>query len=307
MLTRRTFLKWSAAGMAAAGAAGTIGGCNRDEDSFAVGSRQFQEQWILAALLVKLAGREADVDGETKRLETTFECHEALVEDVIQSYVEYTGTAYAAVLGHHPITDPDAVYEQVKREYADQKSILWLPPLGFENKYALLVRRETAEAHGLKAVSDLAKVQDELRPGFPFEFYDRADGYRGLVEKYDLSFARDPVPFGEDQGQRQMAAMYSALGDRDVDVIVGHSTDGFIAAYDVVALEDDRQYFPPYYAAPLLRADAAEEHPDFKRALESLGGRIDEEKMRRANYAVDNEDESPEDAAEALLREIGLA
>lgn len=305
MVTRRMFLRLGAAGLAAAGAGKLLGGCSRDDDEITIGAKYFQEQWILAALIARLAEREADLSAETKRFQTTFECDNALTEDVIQSYVEYTGTAYAAVLGHHPITDPDTVFEQVKREYAETKGIVWLPPLGFENKYAIFVRRETAEAHSLEKISDLAGVEDQLQAGFPFEFYDRADGYEGLVREYELSLG-EPVPFGS-QSDLDLGDMYRALDEGDVDLIVGHTTDGFISLHDIVMLEDDRRYFPPYYAAPLVRADTAEDHPAFKRVLESLGGRIDVDQMRRANHAVDSGEKSPEEAASALLSDLGMA
>jgi glycine betaine/choline ABC-type transport system substrate-binding protein len=144
-------------------------------------------------------------------------------------------------------------------------------------------------------------VQDEFRPGFPFEFYDRADGYRGLIEAYGLTFAKEPVQRGDISGA------YQALLEGEVDVIVAHSTDGYIAAHDLVMLDDDKAYFPPYFAAPLLRADAAEAMPAVRETLSALGGRIHLDAMRRANHAVDREGQSPEQAADALLAEIGLA
>ncbi len=307
MVKRRTFLKLGAAGMAVAGAGGLLGACNRDEaETLTVGSKSFQEQYILAALLAKLIERDTDAEATTKRFETTFACHDALKQGAIQSYVEYTGTAYAAVLGHYPEMDPDKVYQHVAREYADDKGILWLPRLGFQNKYAVIVRADTADKHGLSAISDIGKVQDELRPGFVFEFYDRADGYPGLIQQYELSFDKEPVSFGPEQDEAGMEEMYSALLGGDVDLVVGHSTDGFIDAHDLVMLDDDRDYFPPYDAAPLLRADTAEDHPKVKEVLTALGGKIDVAAMRRANRAVDLEGKTAEAAAEALLSEIGL-
>jgi glycine betaine/choline ABC-type transport system substrate-binding protein len=312
MITRRRFLKLSAAGLAAAGAGGLLGGCKRDDGAegepgdpsgdldLVIGSKNFQEQRILAALIATLLEREAGAAATTREFETTFACHEALTEGAIQSYVEYTGTAYAAVLRHYPQSDPDAVYAQVKKQYAEDYGVLWLPPLGFENKYAILVRKESADEHGLATISDLATVQSEFRPGFGFEFYDRGDGYSGLIETYELSFEREPA-------QMDMDAMYDALVSGDVDLIAGNSTDGNIAAHDLVMLEDDRTYFPPYYAAPLLRADTAEAEPKIREALASLGGRIDLDAMRRANHAVDTDGQSPEAAAAALLEEIGLS
>ncbi len=307
MVTRRRFLKLSAAGLAAAGVGGLAGACKRDDEAaggdeapgeLVIGAKNFQEQWILAALIAKLVDREAGAKSRTERFETTFDCHEALVAGAIHSYVEYTGTAYAAVLRHYPISDPDEVYQQVAKQYAEDFGVLWLPPLGFENKYAILVRGDSAEEHGLSSISDLAKVQDEFRPGFPFEFYDRADGYRGMIDSYELAFAKEPVQ------RDDITGAYRALLDGEVDVIVAHSTDGYIAAHDLVMLDDDKAYFPPYFAAPLLRADAAEALPEVREALVSLGGRIDLDAMRRANHAVDSEGQSPAEAAAALLAEI---
>ncbi len=293
-LSRRTFL-------AGAGAlsAYCLGGCKNTAD-LTFGSKNFQEQWILAALLALVVEQRTKRSARTRDLGGTFLCHEALRSGQINSYVEYTGTAYTAVLRQEPIADAHDVYERVKRAYADKFDVVWLPPLGFGNPFAIVVRRADAKRHRLVAISDLTKVATDFRPGFGFEFYERADGYPGLIETYDLRFEQQPL-------QMRLSQTYQALAQGDVDVIAGSFTDGLIEHLDLVVLEDDRGYFPPYEAAPLVRKAAMERYPEAIAAIASLGGTITAKAMRRANLRIDRDSVHPTTVARELLATLPSA
>ena len=262
-----------------------------------VGSKNFTEQVLLAEILAQQIEERAGlrVDRRTS-LGGTFICHRALVAGEIDVYVEYTGTALTAILGESPAGDPEAVFDRVKREYARRFGLEWLPPLGFDNTFAMVVRGEDARRHGLRSISDAAPLAPRWRPGFGYEFLERPDGYRGLTEAYGLRFGHAPRTM-------ELGLIYRALKEKQVDIVAGNSTDGAIAALDFVALEDDRKYFPPYQAAPVVRADRLARHPALRAALERLAGVLSEAEMRRLNNAV----EGGRRPARAVAREFRRA
>jgi glycine betaine/choline ABC-type transport system substrate-binding protein len=188
------------------------------------------------------------------------------------------------------------VLERVRRRYAEGGLTL-LPPLGFENTFAILVRGEVARRLGLKTIEDAAPVSPSWQAGFGYEFLQRADGYPGLSQKYGLRFAAPPRAM-------DLSLIYRALAERQVDLIAGDATSGLIAAYDLVMLIDNRRYFPPYDAVPVARASALLRHPAMRGALEGLGGRISIDDMRRMNQAVDAGREDPAAVAEAFLARL---
>ena len=244
-----------------------------------VGSKDFTESVLLAEIVAQIleaqhleVDRRFDLGGNLS--------HSALVASQVDLYPEYTGTSFTQILHHAPITDPKAVYDQVKREYAEVFKVEVSPPLGFENTFAILVRGEDARRLKLKTISDAARYAPQWRAGFGHDFMSRADGYPGFSRAYGLHFAETP---------REMALdlTYTALASRQVDVIAGNSTDGRIAALDLVQLEDDRRYFPPYEAVFLTRQDALTREPALAEALRKLGGAISTEEMRKLNYEVD--------------------
>jgi glycine betaine/choline ABC-type transport system substrate-binding protein len=207
-------------------------------------------------------------------------CHEAITSGQIGLYVEYTGTAYTAVLKRPPIAASESVYATVARDYAQRFGLVWGKPFGFDNTFAITVRRRDAERYGLRRVSDLARVAPRWKAGFGYEFLERADGFRGLSLAYGLAFAAPPTAM-------DLGLTYRALADGKVDVIAGNSTDGQIEALDLVALEDDRHYFPPYEAAPVIRADLLRRHAAIGPALDELAGKISDAEMRRLNAEAD--------------------
>lgn len=289
-LNRRRFAIASAAGLGALAL-----GCGRGQD-VSIGSKNFQEQWILAQVIARLIGERTPHTAGTQDLAGTFLCHKALISGSLDAYVEYTGTALTAVLERPPVFDRQAALDQVRAAYAERFDLLVLDPLGFENTYAMLVRADYAEKHKLAAISDLAHVADSVRFGIGFEFYDRADGFPGLVRAYGLKLAQAPR-------QMELNLIYRALDAGEVDVIAGNSTDGHIAMMNLVMLADDRRYFPPYDAVPILRRATATKRPEVRDVLASLGGAISTDAMRDANRLVDGGG-SVADAASALIARL---
>lgn len=270
-------------------------GWGAERRSVVVASKDFTEQVILGELVAQSLEREGVP--VTRQFELGGDlCHRALLQGTADVYVEYTGTAYTAILKHEPVTDPRAVYDAVRREYAEQYGLTVLDPLGFENTFAILVRGGDARRLGLKTVSDAARYAPEWRAGFGQDFMSRADGYPGFSKAYGLKFREAPL-------EMDLALTYRALAGGQVDLIAGNSTDGLIDKLGLVQLDDDRRYFPPYEAAPIARRDALDRYPGIERALARLAGRLSAADMRRLNYAVDGEKRDPRDVVREFLDE----
>jgi osmoprotectant transport system permease protein len=263
-----------------------------------VGSKPFGESYILAemfAQLLEARGIEVDRRPGLGATEIAFQAIRAGSADV---YPEYTGTGLLAILGEQPVTDPKKVFDRVSREFRRRWNARWLPPLGFENTYAVAVRRETAERYGLATLSDLARAGPSLRAGLTPDFIGRPDGLPGLTRAYGLRFAevRALLP----------AVKYQALAASEVDVIDGYSTDGLIARYDLVVLRDDKRFFPPYEAAALVSGALVERRPAAIAALTELSSRLDEATMRRLNQRLEVDREPVGRIAGDALAELGL-
>jgi glycine betaine/choline ABC-type transport system substrate-binding protein len=258
-------------------ALGVAIGCG-GEDPIVVASKNFTEQDILGEIVAQeLEARGVPVDRRF-HLGGTFVCHNALVDGQADVYIEYTGTAYTAILEHAPISDPDSVMLTVESEYAERWDLAWGPPLGFENTFVLVVRAGDADSLGLTTISDLARVANGLTAGFGPEFMAREDGYAGLREAYGLEF-------GEVR-QMELGLMYRALEEGEIDVAVANSTDGQIAGLGLAVLRDDRRYFPPYQAAPVVRREILERVPAAWEAIQGLEGILDDAAMRELNRRV---------------------
>lgn len=249
-------------------------------DTVVVGSKNFSEQVILGELVAQTLERQTTLRVVRRlNLGGTFICDRALRAGEIDVYVEYTGTALTAIF-HQPVAhDRTAVVGTVRDLYA-RSGITALDPLGFNNTFAILVRRRDAASQGLKSISDLQKVAHTWRAGFGPEFFQRDDGYRGLAAAYGLRLRDEPRVM-------DLTLMYRALAGGQVDLIAGDATSGLIDALDLSMLEDDRRYFPPYDAVPLVRSASLLRHPEIRRAIDSLAGRISEADMRAMNRAVD--------------------
>lgn len=263
-------------------------GCRaKRSDTVVVGSKNFTEQIVLAELFAQQIEAHSALHVERRvNLGGTLLCHQAIVAGKIDLYPEYTGTALTAVLKEPPQNDPGAVFHRVQEQYRAQFGVEVMPPLGFNNTFAMVVRGDDAATLHLRKISDMAPYAPKWRAGFGYEFMERPDGYRGWVAAYGLHFAAEPSIL-------DLGLLYRALADKQVDIVAGNSTDGVITALGMVALEDDRRYFPPYEAVPLARRDMLDKHPEAGAALGQLTGKISEDEMRRMNYAVDGQHRDP--------------
>jgi len=262
-----------------------------------VASKDFTESVLLAEIIAQM------LEARGVAVERKFELggnlpHDALVAGQIDLYPEYTGTAYTAILKHPPITDPRAVYAQVKQEYAEKFKLAVSEPLGFENTFAILVRGAEARRLSLKTISDAAPHARTWRAGFGQDFMSRADGYPGFSKAYGLKFVDQPR-------EMNLSLTYIALSTGQVDLIAGNSTEGRIAAMDLVQLEDDRRYFPPYEAVYLAGAASLSRVPALGEALSKLSGAISTDQMRQLNYEVDANKRGQAEVVREWIRKKG--
>jgi osmoprotectant transport system substrate-binding protein len=276
-------------------------GCNKHSDNtIVVGSKNFTEQIILAELFAQQIEAHSTLHVERRvNLGGTLICHQALIAGKIDLYPEYTGTALTAVLNDPVEKDPAAVFQRVQTEYRSRFHVEAMPSLGFNNTFAIVVRSDDAEKFHLQKVSDINPLTSKWRAGFGYEFMERPDGFPGWSAAYGLQFAGQPKIL-------DLGLLYRALADKQVDVVAGNSTDGLIAALHMTALEDDRQYFPPYEAVPLVRRATLDQHPEVGAAIGGLAGKISEGEMRRMNYAVDGDHRDPADVVQEFRKAKGL-
>jgi osmoprotectant transport system permease protein len=263
-----------------------------------VGSKDFTESILLGEIVAQM------LEARGVTVERQFELggnlpHDALLAGRIDLYPEYTGTAYTAILRHSPITDPRAVYDQVKREYGEKFNVDVSAPLGFENTFAILVRGAEARKLNLKTISDATPHARRWRAGFGQDFMSRADGYPGFSKAYGLKFAEQPR-------EMDLSLTYIALASNKVDLIAGNSTEGRIAAMDLVQLEDDRHYFPPYEAVYLVRKDSLVRVPALGEILGKLANSITTEEMRRLNYEIDANKRGPSEVVREWIKSKGF-
>jgi osmoprotectant transport system substrate-binding protein len=260
-----------------------LSGCMPKSSALAVGSKNFTEQLVLGELLAQYLGRFTPLPIDKRfYLAGSYICHQALLAGRIDMYVEYTGTALVAILKEKPASDHAEVFNTVKDLYSRRFGLEVFPSLGFDNTFAMVMRGSDARRLRLKTLSDAAAVSSRLRLGVGYEFLERPDGYKGLASKYGFKFAEAPRVM-------DLGLLYRALQNNQVDIVAGSNTDGLIAALDLVVLEDDQHYFPPYDAVPIVRRATIDRHPEIAAALKRLSGRITAEDMRRMNYAVDGE------------------
>ena len=274
-------------------------GCS-SENRIVIGSKNFTEQIILGELIAQHLERQTDLVVDRRlNLGGTFICHEGIVAGQLDIYVEYTGTAQAAILKKPPSVDREEMLTAVRSAYRHQFGIEWAEPLGFNNTFAIIIRGSDARDLGLETISDVVPHTSNWKAGFGYEFVEREDGYLGLVETYGLRFSTAPRVM-------DLGLTYRAVADGDIDLIAGNSTDGLIDALDLVILEDDLRYFPPYEAVPLIRTEIAKAHPEVREAIRILGDRITELDMRQMNYRVDGEREDVKIVVREFIESKGL-
>jgi glycine betaine/choline ABC-type transport system substrate-binding protein len=257
--------------------------CRAPKPQIVIGSKFFTEQVVLAELLAQHIEARSGIHVERKtNLGGTLLVHKAMQAGQVDLYVEYTGTALNAVLNESPTGDSSAVYQRVKQLYGERFNFEVTEPLGFENTFAMVIRSEDAQQLHLQRMSDLVAVAPKWRVGVGFEFLERSDGFRGWSERYGLHFAQQPSVM-------DLGLIYRALQDHKVDIVAGNSTDGVIDSLHLVILKDDRHYFPPYDAVPIVRRATLEKFPQLRGILAELGGKVTGADMRHLNYLVDAE------------------
>ena len=269
------------------------------KETIVVGSKNFNEQLIMGNMLAELLEEHTDLEVERRlNLGGSNVTFIALKEHELDMYVDYTGTGLVNIMNQKPETDPDKVYNKVKDHFDKEYGITWLKPVGFNNTYTLAVRPELAEKYDLKTYSDLAKVSDQLVLAATIEFANREDGLEGLEKTYNMNFKSVEAVDG---GLR-----YTTLMNGEADVVDAFSTEGLLKAFNLVVLEDDKSFFPPYYAAPLVKNETIEKYPELEEILNKLADLIDDETMRELNYKVDKLNEDPKQVAIDFLRENNL-
>ena len=273
------------------------------QPSITVGCKHFTEQEILGEMIAILVEENTDIAVDRKlNLGGTMLCFNGLRSGDLDAYVEYTGTGLVNILESEVVADPDEAYRIVKDAFAEEYGLTWLAPLGFNNTYTLTMRQQQADKLGIETISDLAdyvRGGGDLTAAFDAEFFTRPDGYPGLQKHYGFEFPDRPK-------QMDPGLMYRTIADEGVDVIDGFATDGRIPAYGLVALEDDEGFFPPYYAAPVVRQDTLTKHPELEALLNKLGGTISDEAMQKLNYEVDENGRKAADVAREFLLSHGL-
>jgi osmoprotectant transport system substrate-binding protein len=281
--------------------AAILTGCGPSrEKRIVVGSKNFTEQLILGEIIAQQIETKTYLSVERRfYLAGTYICHQAVLAGRIDIYPEYTGTALTAVLKEKPSADSERVYAQVKTEYEKRFNLTVGAPFGFNDTFAIEIRGEDARRLDLKTISQAAPYAPKWRAGFGYEFMERPDGYKGLAATYGLRFADSPRIM-------DLGLLTRALKDKQIDLIAGNATDGLIPALDLFVLEDDKHYFPPYEAVPIIRQETLARHPEAKQALEGLAGQISGDDMRQLNYAVDGQHRDVKEVVREFLRKKRL-
>ena len=265
-------------------------------DRVVISSKNFTESLILGELMAQEIEARTPLKVERRfYLAGTYICHQGILAGRIDIYPEYTGTALTAILKQKPESDRTQVYQRVKSEYEKRLGLTLGPAFGFNDTFAMEIRGEQARRLNLKTLSEAAGYAPRWRAGFGYEFMERPDGYTGLVAAYGLHFAEAPRIM-------DLGLLARALHEGQIDLAAGNTTDGLIPALDLFVLEDDRHYFPPYEAVPVVRRQTLEQHPEVARVLAEFAGRISDQEMRQLNYAVDGEHRDVKEVAREFLR-----
>jgi osmoprotectant transport system substrate-binding protein len=278
-----------------------IAGCSDDRPRVTVGSKNFLEQVLLGEIAAQHLERRLGYRvGRTLNLGGTLLAHGAILNGDIDLYPEYLGTGASAVLGLPLSNDADELWRRVRLEYRQRYDLVWLDPLGFNNTFAMVVRRADADRRHLATLSDAARSQPGWMLGVGYEFQQRPDGLPQLVETYHLPLAGSPKVM-------DLGLLYRALEQGLVNMVAGNSTDGLLLALEVTMLDDDRRVFPPYHAAFVVRGESMQREPLLKEALQQLSGKLSDDTMRRLNHLVILRHGQVQEVATIFLRESGLS
>lgn len=281
-----------------------IASCNANTISpsgdITVASKDFTEQDILGEILAQQIEDTTNLKvARRPRLGGSFVCHSAILAGKIDAYIEYTGTAFTGILKQPVINNPQVVYEKLKQAYAQQFKLAVMPSLGFENTFAMIVRGEDARRYNIQTLTEAAKYTPQWRGGFGYEFLEREDGFPGLAKTYNLQFSKPPQIM-------DLGLIYRALIQKQVDMVAGNSTDGQISRLGLVVLNDDKKYFPPYEATPIVRQETLKKYPQLKSAIAQLTGKISADEMRQLNYLVEGELQDIKEVVREFRKSKGL-
>jgi glycine betaine/choline ABC-type transport system substrate-binding protein len=273
-----------------------MAGCGPSRESrIVIGSKNFTEQLILGELIAQQIENKTHLPVERRfYLAGTYICQQAILGGRIDIYPEYTGTALTAILKQNPQGSREDVYNRVKDEYRKRFQLDVGPSLGFNDTFAIEIRGEDARRLGLKTISQAAAYTPQWRAGFGYEFMERPDGFKGLAATYGLRFVAPPRIM-------DLGLLDRALKEKQIDLAAGNTTDGLIPALDLFVLEDDRNYFPPYEAVPIVRKATTDRHPEVASALQELAARISDAEMQHLNYAVDAQQRDVKDVVREFL------
>ncbi len=275
-------------------------GCQNQEKKVVIASKPMAESYIIAEMMGQLIEANSDIKveykmgigGGTSNIQPAMEAGE------IDIYPEYTGTGWLFVLKNELVTDPQALYEGVKSQYQEKYNFAWLDRYGFNDTYALAIDKSKADGMGINSFSDLAAQSNNLILGAEYDFYEREDGYPGLVTAYGFNF--------KETKELDIGLKYKAIGEGQVDVINNFSTDGLLAEYDLKVLKDDKGFFPAYEAAPVIRQDTLDKYPELEAILNQLAGQISDQEMQQLNYYVEKENRDAGEVAAEFLKAKGL-
>jgi osmoprotectant transport system substrate-binding protein len=277
-------------------ALGLVSCSSSRSDRVVVGSKNFTESFLLGELIAQQIETHTSLKVERRfYLAGTYICQQAMLSGRVDIYPEYTGTALTAILKQSAAGDKTAVYERVKQEYEQRFDFTLSPPFGFNDTFAMEIRGDDARRLQVRTLSEAAQFSPHWRAGFGYEFMERLDGYRGLVAAYGLHFAEEPRVM-------DLGLLARALENHQIDFAGGNATDGLIPALGLFVLEDDRHYFPPYEAVPVIRGAALKQHPELAGILAALGGKISDQEMQRMNYAVDGYHRDTQEVVREFLR-----
>ncbi|MGK7890119.1 MAG: ABC transporter permease/substrate-binding protein [Leptolyngbyaceae cyanobacterium] len=279
----KRLLLLSLAGIIAVGVGAIAPLWSSNPGTITIGAKSYTEQIVLGEILAQTIETNTNLKVNRRfNLGGTLICHEALKAGQIDGYVEYTGTAFTAILQRTPVSDRQAVYDDVKQTYGEQFDIEVFESLGFDNSFAIVIRREEAERLNITTLSEAVQYAMEWQPGFGYEFLEREDGYQGLVNAYGFTFKAAPKPM-------EVGLTFQALKEGKIDLLASGTTEGLIAALDLVILEDDKNFFPPYEAVPLFNRKTLDKYPNVEPAIEQLADIMSLNDMQQLNYQVDQQ------------------
>ncbi len=283
-------------------ATGCSGNAAKQDDTIVVGSKNFTEQIIAGNMVADLIEANTDLNVDRKLNLGGSVAFDALknggANNGTDVYVEYTGTALVAILDEKPVSDPDKAYEKVKQGFAKEYGLAWLKPWGFNNTWAIAVKQDFAVKNNVHTITDLAGISNGLDFVCSVEFPEREDGLPGLEKAYGLKFKNVNAV---DPGLR-----YKAIDTGSSQAMDAYTTDGLLISHKLTVLEDDKHFFPPYYAAPVIRQDVLKKHPELEGILNRLAGKIDDKTMQQLNYEVDQQGKDPADVSKEFLKSQGL-